>query len=239
MGNVQWLYTGKFILEDISSGFMCGRFTLTFTVQDVEREFKIDNTIAEFRPSYNITPSQPVPVVVAGSRVLDVYRWGLILPWMIKMKKNLMLNNARIENIKEKPTYTHCFTKQRCLIPASGFYEWKTTKDGKAPYYITLKKRKMFGFAGIYSVIEDKGKEIKSCSIITTDSNSFMAKIHDRMPQILDENQYDEWINPENQDRDKLLEMLKPIESDKMQAYEVDKMVNSPRNNNAECIKPV
>jgi len=218
---------------------MCGRFTLTYTVQEVQKEFDVDKVIDEFKPSYNIAPSQPIPVVVAGSRVLDVYRWGLILPWMIKMRKKLMLNNTRIENIKEKATYIHSFTKQRCLIPASGFYEWKKTKDGKIPQYITLKNQKMFAFAGIYSVIEDKGKEIKSCSIITTPPNSFMKKIHNRMPHILHKEQYSDWINPELQDKDKILELLKPIKSEKMKAYAVDPLVNSPKNNSPECIEAV
>jgi putative SOS response-associated peptidase YedK len=218
---------------------MCGRFTLTFTVQEVEREFKIDNTIAEFKPSYNIAPSQPVPVVVAGSRVLDTYRWGLVLEWMLKMKKNLRMINARVENIMEKPTYKHTFTKQRCLIPASGFYEWKKTKDDKIPHYITLKNKMMFAFAGMYSIVEDNGKEIKTCSIITTPSNGFMSKIHNRMPQILDSKQYDAWLNPKLQDKDKLLDMLKPIDSRRMQSHPVDPLVNSPKNNVPECIAQI
>lgn len=222
---------------------MCGRFTLIFTVQEVQNEFEIDNIMADlmadFKPSYNIAPSQPVPVVVAGSRVLDAYRWGLVLEWMLKMKKSLRMINARIENIREKPTYKYAFTKQRCLIPASGFYEWKTADEGKIPHYITLKNRKLFAFAGLFSIVEDKGKEIKSCSIITAPANSFMSKIHNRMPQILDEKYYDAWLNPELQDKDKILDMLKPIDSKLMLSHQVDSMVNNPRNNSPDCIKPV
>jgi len=215
---------------------MCGRYTLTYTVQDVKREFEIDNTIAEFRSSYNIAPSQSIAVVAAGSRILDKYRWGLILPWMLKTKSTLMLNNARIENIKEKSTYKKAFTENRVLIPASGFYEWKKTKEGKQPYYITLKKRKIFAFAGISTVFEDKGKMIKTCSIITTPPNSLIKKIHDRMPQILSKNQYDDWINPKLQDKENILKMLKPVSAKEMQMHPVDPMVNTPKNNSEMCI---
>jgi putative SOS response-associated peptidase YedK len=217
---------------------MCGRFTLTYPIQEIKEEFDIDNVLSEYKLSYNIAPSQNIAVVIEGSRILDNYRWGLVLPWMLKMKKELMLNNARIENIKEKPTYKHAFTKQRCLIPASGFYEWKLEKGNKIPHYITLKGRKIFAFAGIYSIVEDKGKQIKSCSIITMPSNSFMSKIHNRMPQIIEKKKYDEWINPEIQDKEEILKLLAPISSSKMEEFPVDMGVNNPRNNSPECILP-
>ncbi len=218
---------------------MCGRYTIRIDINGIVEIFHIDHVMADFNPSYNIAPTQNVPVIVAGSRILDNYRWGLVLPWMLERKSKLVLNNARIETIRDKPTYKHNVKNNRCLIPATGFYEWKEDGSGKIPYYITLKNKKAFAFAGIYSEVEEKGKKWRSCSIITTPPNTFMAKIHERMPQIIPEELYDAWMNPSLTDFDKVMDMLKPIKSSSMQAHPVSKKVNTLAHNSPECIEPV
>jgi len=148
--------------------------------------------------------------------------------------------NVRVETVAEKPAYKHAFLNGRCLILASGFYEWKKQAGEKIPYYISLKDRKMFAFAGISSVWKaSDGKIIKTCSIIAIKPNEFIKDIHDRIPVILPKNKESEWINPDNNDVKKLTSLLKSYPAKEMNVYEVSIFVNSPRNNSEECIQPV
>jgi putative SOS response-associated peptidase YedK len=146
--------------------------------------------------------------------------------------------NARIETLEEKHTYDKELLEGRCLIPASGFFEWKKTNGTKVPMYIHLKDRKVFAFAGISSIWKaPDNKETKTCSIITTDANTFMGKIHNRMPVILQKEAESEWIKPEYHDKKEILEIIKPYPATGMNAYEVSTIVNSPINNNPQCIE--
>jgi len=159
---------------------------------------------------------------------------------MVEKVSTHILNNARLETIKEKPTYHKNIQHMRCLIPASGFYEWKTEGKMKTPYYTALKEWKLFAFAGIYSIVKDsKGKDLKSCSIITMPPNSLMAKIHERMPMILPKGLYDEWIDPKITDMNTILGMINPIESKEMRDIQVSTMVNAIRNNSEKNIEPI
>lgn len=145
--------------------------------------------------------------------------------------------NVRAETVAEKPTYKHSFEKKRCLIPASGFYEWKKLKDGKIPYYIHLKGRKLFAFAGFYSEWKNNRKVLKTCSIITTSSNPTLKKIHDRMPVILEKKNEKKWIR--ETDKDKLKTLLKTFPAKTIEVYKVSTFVNSPKKNSKECINKV
>jgi len=210
---------------------MCGRFTISLAEQLVIQEFNIKNILAHFKPNYNVAPMQLVPVVIKG-RTLDTYRWGLIPHWAHNPKLAYKMINARAETVAEKPAYRSAF-KHRCLIVADGFYEWK--KEGKIPYRFTLKDRKVFGFAGISSEWKSPKGVIKTCSIITTNANSVVKKIHDRMPVIIQKKDEDNWLDPDFEAK----KLLKAYPSTKIQAQEVSTMVNSPKNNSPECIKPV
>jgi putative SOS response-associated peptidase YedK len=146
--------------------------------------------------------------------------------------------NARAETLNEKPTFKHPFRRQRCIIPADGFYEWKKT-DGKQPYRIKLKSGELFGFAGLWDRWERDGQEVYSCTIITTEPNELMASIHNRMPVILDRKDENDWLNSNIDDTDFLRTFLRPYNEDEMEAYPVSTQVNSPKNNYPSLIERV
>jgi putative SOS response-associated peptidase YedK len=140
----------------------------------------------------------------------------------------------------EKPSFRGLFKKQRCLILADGFYEWKREGVRKIPYYIRLKSRMPFGFAGLWSKwIAPDESEIISCTIITGEPNELIKPIHTRMPTILRKTERELWLDPSNDDTEKLMSFLNPYPPDDMEAYPVSKAVNSPSNNSPECIQPV
>jgi putative SOS response-associated peptidase YedK len=166
-------------------------------------------------------------------------RWGLIPHWAKDQKIGYKMINARIETLKEKPSYRGSLKSKRCLVPASGYYEWHETKEGKVPYYIHEKDEPLFGFAGLYDEWKDeKGNDIYSFTIITTDANRFMSKIHHRMPVILSETTEDKWLDKELLDSDKALALLEHSKPD-LDAYEVSKAVNRPANDSSYIIKPL
>jgi putative SOS response-associated peptidase YedK len=146
--------------------------------------------------------------------------------------------NARAETVTEKASYRNAFKKRRCLVVADGFYEWQNTGDAKRPMYIRLKSGKPFGFAGLYEVWKSpEGKELTTCTIITTEANELMKPIHERMPVIIPAELLDKWLDPAIEGKEQLLDMLRPYPAGEMEAYPVSKRVNSPRNNSPECIK--
>ena len=142
--------------------------------------------------------------------------------------------------LSEKPSFKSSLKKRRCLILANGFYEWEKEGKYKSPFYIHLKSKKPFGFAGLFDKwISPDGEEIKSCTIITTESNELLKPIHNRMPVIIPKEEIALWLNPDMQNEKQILTVLKQFHSQKMEYYEVSKTVNSPANNSPDCIKPV
>jgi putative SOS response-associated peptidase YedK len=218
---------------------MCGRMSRIFTEKDAEKQkkFMITKIMREFGPSYNVAPTQEVPVIIPGSRILDLYKWGLIPFWAKDKKIGSKLINARSESLEEKPSFREAFKKRRCLVLASGFYEWDS---GKKPHHIQVKNEKILAFAGLWDEWKDKesGEKIKSCTIITCEPNSFMKKIHKRMPVILMEEDYSAWLSDKS-GFDDLKHLLKGIDSSDMEEFEVSKEVNNVRNNSAELVIPV
>ena len=221
---------------------MCGRFTIKFTIEEANKEFEVKKIIEKFASSYNVVPSQKIPVIYNenGIVTLDAYKWGLIPHWAKDPNTGYKMINARIETIAEKHTYNKELIEGRCLIPASGFFEWKKANGSKVPMYIHLNNREMFAFAGISSNWKAPDKTIlKTCSIVTTTPNTFMEKIHDRMPAILPKEVESEWINPKIQDKKEILAMIKTYPAKEMAAYAVSSLVNSPTNNNPKVIEKV
>lgn len=218
---------------------MCGRFTLRSNAKAIAAAFDLAGAVPEFRPRYNVAPTQMIPVIRKPGE-LTLARWGLIPSWAKDEKIGYSLINARADGVADKPSFRSAFKRHRCLVVADGFYEWKKL-DGKnkQPYFIHLKNDSPFAFAGL-SEHWTKGKEpIDSATIITTDPNSLMEKIHDRMPVILPKKSWQVWLDPEFSDRDELLKMLKAYPAKEMVATPVSTVVNNPRNEKAECIEPV
>jgi putative SOS response-associated peptidase YedK len=222
---------------------MCGRFTLTASPEEIAVQFAVEEPpLFKFR--YNIAPTQTVPVVrirpESMKRELVQLRWGLIPSWSKDVRIGNQMINAKAETVATKPSFRSAFRKRRCLIPASGFYEWQQQGRQKQPIYIRLCDRRPFAFAGLWERWEPKdGEPVESCTIITTEPNEFMKSIHNRMPVILSTKNYDVWLDPAVQQADSLQAMLKPCPVEEMEAYAVSIIVNNPRIDNLQCVEPV
>lgn len=222
---------------------MCGRFTLTVDPGQLQENFPWLEIQGDFIPRYNVAPSQPVAVVPNdGSRRLDFYIWGMIPSWAKDPKIGSRMINARAETLAEKPAFRGPFRYKRCLILADGFYEWCQDPDSrsKTPIYICLRSKKPFAFAGLWDLWHSPdGSEIKSCTIITTEPNSLVAQIHNRMPAILKPDAYEIWLDPQMKDTNRLSTVISPYPAEEMVAYPVSRTVNDPQNDTPECILPV
>ena len=221
---------------------MCGRFTITLEPAFFQQELDLGNMPSEWVPRYNAAPGQTIPVVNdAKSRDVAMFRWGLVPYWAKDISIGYKLINARSETLQEKPSFRNAFKNRRCLILADGFYEWQqpAAKGApKAPFRFTLKDAKPFAFAGLWeSWRSPDSEELHTCTIITCQPNDLLAQIHNRMPVILDRDNCWEWLSekPENE----LANLLKPYPSEAMTGYPVSQMVNNPRVDDIQCIKPL
>ncbi len=221
---------------------MCGRFTRISLLEDIIEAFDVAENGCDLGASYNIAPTQPIAVIqeASGIRRLVTLRWGLIPSWAKDSAIGNKMINARAETLAQKPSFRQAFKKRRCLIVADGFYEWQKRGGAKIPLYIRLKSGEPFGFAGLYEYwTSPEGTSIGTCAIITTEANELMRPIHNRMPVILPKERHALWLDPTIEDDTLLLPLLQPLASDEMEAYEVSRIANSPKNNTSRCIEPV
>jgi putative SOS response-associated peptidase YedK len=221
---------------------MCGRYTLTNDLKEIAVRFSVTPPAGlATRPRFNIAPTQVVIVVNdEGQRQLVPMRWGLIPSWAKDPSIGNRMINARAETVAEKPAFRSALRKRRCLIPADGFYEWQKLGKVKQPVRIVLKTRETFGFAGLWETwTSPESEEIKSCTIITTEANDLLKAVHDRMPVILAKEAESTWLDPKIQEPEKLLPLLKPYPTDKMEFYPVSRLVNSPSVDDDSLIEPV
>ena len=221
---------------------MCGRFTLTVNPADLQDTFSAYTFPSRFAPRFNIAPSQPVLAIPNnGKNKADFFIWGLIPMWAKDPSIGNRLINARGETIAEKPSFRGSFKHKRCLILADGFYEWKTIRGQKTktPYFIHMKDRKPFAFAGLWDSWESpEGSSVKTCTIITTQPNELMESLHNRMPVILYPRDYKKWLDASPQTPDSLLSLLKPYPTEDMSAYPVSTLVNTPTNDTPQLVVP-
>jgi len=208
---------------------MCGRFALSENPLKFAEHFNLSVAV-DLSPSWNIAPSSRICTITddsEGLRQLHMMKWGLIPSWAKDATIGNKLANARGETIAEKPSFRSAFKYHRCLIPASGFYEWKTENGIKFPWYISLKSGEPMAFAGLWETWHGKeGEVIESCCIITTDANQIMEPIHGRMPVILDPDQWTTWLSHQEHQKDTLLPMIHPHDPESMQAWPVSREVN-------------
>ncbi len=220
---------------------MCGRFTLTLP-PELLAEIIGEIEHARIQPRYNIAPTQQVAVIRQdndGRRHLAYLHWGLIPPWAKDATVGNHMINARAETVHEKPSFRHAFRSRRCLIPASGFYEWRAEGGKKQPLYIHMIDNGPMIFAGLWeSWRSPEDAVIESCTIITTSSNSLIQPLHDRMPVILDKPGWKTWLTPDAT-REQLTPLFHPFSSDLLTMYPVGTGVNSPRNDSPELIEPL
>lgn len=221
---------------------MCGRFTLTVDPAEQQEPFNNFTFPEKFAPRFNIAPTQPILAIPNDDKfTADFFVWGLIPMWAKDPNIGSRLINARAETLPEKPAFRGSLKYKRCLILADGFYEWKTVegKKSKTPFFIHMKDRKPFAFAGLWdSWNSPEGSQIKSTTIITTEPNELMSLLHNRMPVILHPRDYDKWLNPSPQTPDQLMPLLKPFPADAMDAYPVTPLVNKPVNDIPELVVP-
>ncbi len=221
---------------------MCGRFTLTVDPADLKEQYRGASFPGKFAPRYNIAPSQAVLAIPNdGKNAADFFLWGLIPSWAKDASIGNRMINARGETLAEKPSYRGVYKYKRCLIPADGFYEWKSQPGTKTkiPYFIHMKDGKPFAFAGLWDEWRAAdGSPLRTCTIITTSPNPLMASIHDRMPVIVKPENYAEWLDEAPRSPDSLQHLIAAFPAEAMEAYPVSALVNIPSNDRAECLQP-
>jgi putative SOS response-associated peptidase YedK len=187
---------------------MCGRFYLAATTPQLKRAFKVDD-VPDLVPRYNIAPTQVSAIVTAAgeARALRMARWGLVPPWSRDLSVGAGMFNAPAEAIEDKPVFRKAFALQRCLVPASGYYEWQTSRtDRRRPYRIALRNRAPFGFAGLWEKwVPESGEPVYTFAIITTRANKLLSEVHDRMPVIIAPADYQRWLSGNEQSAKRLL----------------------------------
>ncbi|MGI9320240.1 MAG: SOS response-associated peptidase [Thiogranum sp.] len=221
---------------------MCGRYNLITDAEALIDFFEIDQVLVEAKglhPRYNIAPGQSVPIIrnAGQGNELLLARWGLIPHWSREPSTKYSTINARAETVAEKPSYRDAFKRKRCLIPANGFYEWKSDGDKKTPHHIHAPDNSLLAFAGVWDHWDRQGEGFDSCSIIVTTASRIMQPIHARMPVILNPAQYSTWLNPAHYNRAQLESMLVPY-AGSLETCRISRFVNSPANDGPECVEP-
>lgn len=218
--------------------YMCGRFAQKKSSKALKEHYKTKNALERDAARYNIAPSSPVVTIALdakGERVMDFMRWGLVPSWAKDVSIGNKLINARAETIEEKPSFRNAFKRRRCVIPASGFYEWHT--ETREPYYFSSQED-IISLAGIWEHWQSPaGSELHTCAIVTTEANQLMHPIHHRMPVILKPEAVDIWLSTTEDPK-----LLKPLftayDDTLLRAWSVSKRVNSPANDGPELINP-
>jgi putative SOS response-associated peptidase YedK len=228
---------------------MCGRFVLFSSASEIARYFEatLDERVAEqVHASWNIPPTRRIPAITAdrdGVRHLDLYRWGLVPSWAKGLSFGANTINARAESIATKPSFRAAFRARRCLIPANGYYEWKTTPgEVKQPFFFDRADNSPLAFAGLWEIwhspTDDSSNDVVTCSIVTTDASPDVAEIHNRMPAILEpDGTWERWLDPDLHDRDELEALLRPAPSGTLRRRRVGPAVGSVKNDGPQLIE--
>lgn len=231
---------------------MCGRDYSTYTDEELSFRYlnrrrwpwPIGGAVPSFKPNYHMCPTQTGLVLSVFDGVLQFrqMRWGLVPAWAktIKDAEKYSMINARGETITETRSYKAAFQKRRCVVPVSGFFEWKRSEKAKTPFAIYLRNSPIMSLAGVWEhwSHKDGTESLDSFAIITTAANSFMANIHDRMPVVLNERDEEQWLDPSISESAVLSPLLRSCPSDWLEGVEVSTLVNSPRNNSSELLRP-
>lgn len=227
---------------------MCGRYTLTVFQQQLAEEFETYE-LEHLEPRYNIAPTQRAPIVrvaaESGKRELVMHKWGLIPHWAKDPTIGNRMINARAETAVEKPAFRTAMKRQRCLVPCTGFYEWKVLdpaakKPAKQPYYIRRRDEGVFAFAGLWDRWRSpEGEEIGSFTILTTEPNELMRNLHDRMPVIIPREAYGVWLDNQLLDAERLASLLRPFPDGELAVHPVSNRVNSPKFDHPSCVQAV
>jgi putative SOS response-associated peptidase YedK len=244
---------------------MCGRYASSRKPEDLVEEFEVDKvTEKHLEADYNVAPTKDVYAVLERSpkdapaespaeRRLTVLRWGLVPSWAKDAAIGNRLINARMETLAEKPAFKRAFAKRRCLLPADGYYEWYPTqqkgKSGrplKQPFFIHPADGSVLAMAGLYEIWRDRsvpedqdGAFVWTATIITTQAEDELGRIHDRMPMIVERERYADWLDPHVSEPEELRRLLVPASPGRLEAYPVSTSVNNVRNNGRELLEPL
>jgi putative SOS response-associated peptidase YedK len=212
----------------------------------LERYFNALPPSFEIQLSYNVAPTQEIPVIIQleDARHIKKRHWGLVPFWAKDISIGSRMINARVETLSSKPAFKAALKHRRCLIPANGFFEWSGKAGSKQPFFICLTSGEPLAFAGLYEIWEDKeappgSGAYKSCTIITMDASDSIKDIHHRMPLILKPEAFDEWLDPDNKEPAKIEDLLRTEYVMELKRYPVSKLVNRVENNSKACIKPL
>lgn len=221
---------------------MCGRYSIISKNRESKGSVRAARLLkqAEVDNRFNAAPSQSLPVITNDRPdELQFLSWGLLPHWAKEKDYKHRTINARAETLTEKPMFRQLVSQRRCLVPADGFYEWRTSPTGKVPYRFQLKDEGLFCFAGLWDEWADRetGEVIRSYTLITTEANKLMRPIHDRMPVLLHPKEEVLWLSGGEAD-EHLLSLLHPYPSEEMKAYPVSKLVNSPANDSPQVLEP-
>ncbi|MFJ9388804.1 SOS response-associated peptidase [Nocardioides sp. NPDC101246] len=240
---------------------MCGRYASSRQPDELAEEFEIDELRLQepLTESYNVAPTDDVYAVLerppreeaaSSERQLRSVRWGLVPSWAKDVKIGNRMINARMETVGDKPAYRRAFAKRRCLLPADGYFEWYATeakdakgKPRKQPYFITPKDGGVLAMAGLYELWPDPAKAeddparwLWSCTVITTEAEDSLGRIHDRMPLMVEPERWGQWLDPT---RPGDLDLLTPAAPGRLEAYPVSTLVSNVRNNGRELVEPL
>ena len=223
---------------------MCGRYSLIF-IDDLGNRFRVFNPMIGLRSRFNIAPGNEMPVIVnddvhGDKKNLVMMKWGLVPHWTRDIRSAKRSINARAESLAEKPSFAGLLKKRRCLVPASGFFEWKKEGTKKIPYYINLPKSPLFAFAGLYDQWNDPaGNPLLTYTIITVEPNELVAEVHNRMPSILSGENEDLWLSKNPLGAGDLKEILTPYPEENLSMYPVSPLVNRPDTDDKRVIQPM
>ena len=218
---------------------MCGRYELSSHPAAIALAFGLDH-VPDLAARYNIAPTQRVPIVrlgAAGRRELVEVKWGLVPRWAKDPSIGARLINARAETVAQKAAFRAAYARHRCLVPATGFYEWQVRPGGKQPLHIGMADDAPFGMAGLYERWRSSDDEVlDTCTIITTDANETLRPIHDRMPVIVARESHARWLDPASTD---VADLLAPWTGAALRVYPVSTRVNRPENDDADVREPI
>jgi putative SOS response-associated peptidase YedK len=227
---------------------MCGRFTLTLPPEVLTEVFGTEGALPpSLRPRFNVAPTDEVPIirrersqVEDAKRIVAMARWGLIPSGAKDPKTGAKMINARQETLFQRAPFASAVRSRRCLVPADGFFEWKTIGKVKQPYWIRVKGARVFAMAGIWDRWRaPDGTPVDSCSVITTEPNALVERVHDRMPVILEEKDWALWLDPRVTERTALARLLCPLAAEKMTMEPVSPRANSVQNDDPGCVEIV
>jgi len=222
---------------------MCGRIVQSVAPHQLAEEFFLD-MVPDILPRYNIAPTEDITAVLPNATTVGyearMFRWGLVPHWSPHADAAARMINARSETVLAKSSFRESFRERRCLIPVNGFYEWQKRHDGKQPFLFQTRNKELFALAGIWDRWEyPGGKELNSCTILTTAANTVMRPIHHRMPVILPRKDWDLWLRLEPAQAENLTALLRPAAVDDLLATPVSRAVNRTSFDNPQCLEPI